>query len=180
MDMENKFLPNQTSFIDDEDITQFRQCDFQVEPSVEKLTEKQWIEKGHAVWHEYEGMQHAPVVDKNKFGSHEWIGPEDATSDCKYGCGCWMGPSRSGGPVNPWGACPNNRKVERVQPIIDDEKKTTFAKELENLLKRYSNENESDTPDWILAEHIRKTLETWNSSVLKRDKWYGHKTLTRG
>lgn len=31
------------------------------------------------------------------------------TSDCAYGCGCWMGGSRSGGPdgVDPFGACPN-------------------------------------------------------------------------
>ena len=169
MDMENKFLPNQTSFIDDE--------------PVEKLTEKQWIEqwieKGHDIWYE-NGMQHAPVVDKDKFGSHNFIGMYDFTSDCEHGCGCWMGPSRSGGPVNPWGACPNNpitddedlSKVEQVQP--------TFAKELSNLLNRHSIENESDTPDWILAEYIRKTLEAWNSSVLQRDKWYGHKTLTRG
>lgn len=30
------------------------------------------------------------------------------TSDCAYGCGCWMGGSRSGGPagVDPFGACP--------------------------------------------------------------------------
>lgn len=32
------------------------------------------------------------------------------TSDCSYGCGCWAGPSRSGGPdgVDPFGECPNH------------------------------------------------------------------------
>lgn len=29
---------------------------------------------------------------------------------CKYGCGCWAGPFRSGGKVDPFGPCPNNPK----------------------------------------------------------------------
>lgn len=32
------------------------------------------------------------------------------TSDCSHGCGCWMGPCRSGGPIgiDPFGFCPKN------------------------------------------------------------------------
>lgn len=32
------------------------------------------------------------------------------TSNCDYGCGCWMGQSRSGGPegIDPFGECPGN------------------------------------------------------------------------
>ena len=32
------------------------------------------------------------------------------TSDCEYGCGCWTGGTRSGGPegVDPFGECPNH------------------------------------------------------------------------
>lgn len=32
------------------------------------------------------------------------------TSDCSFGCGCWAGPSRSGGPdgIDPFGNCPKN------------------------------------------------------------------------
>lgn len=44
-----------------------------------------------------------------RFGPHNY--PYDGgTSDCSYGCGCWMGPYRSGGPgrVDPFGECPNN------------------------------------------------------------------------
>lgn len=35
-------------------------------------------------------------------------GREFFTSDCTYGCGCWMGGSRSGGPsgIDPFGYCP--------------------------------------------------------------------------
>ena len=69
---------------------------------------KKWEDQGHSIWYE-DGMQHAPKVDSDKFGSHDYPN-HDGTSDCGYGCGCWMGPSRSGGKVDPFGACPNNPK----------------------------------------------------------------------
>lgn len=33
------------------------------------------------------------------------------TQNCWYGCGCWCGPHRSGGPpgLDPWVACPARR-----------------------------------------------------------------------
>lgn len=39
--------------------------------------------------------------------SHRYPDP-DGTSNCTHGCGCWMGPYRSGGPdgVDPFGECP--------------------------------------------------------------------------
>ena len=70
---------------------------------------KKWQDQGHDVWYEYSGMKHAKTVDQTKFGPHKYA-DHDGTSDCQYGCGCWMGPSRSGGPVNPFGACPKNPK----------------------------------------------------------------------
>jgi hypothetical protein len=73
--------------------------------------ENEWIEKGHDIWYENSGMKHAPIVDKYKFGDHDY-GYGYGTSDCKYGCGCWMGPTRSGGPVNPFGKCPKNPIVK--------------------------------------------------------------------
>jgi len=44
-----------------------------------------------------------------KYGGHKYA-DHDGTSDCKYGCGCWMGPARSGGPtgIDPFGKCPKN------------------------------------------------------------------------
>lgn len=46
-----------------------------------------------------------------EYGGHKYA-DHDGTSDCQYGCGCWMGPARSGGPVglNPGGVCPKNPK----------------------------------------------------------------------
>lgn len=45
-----------------------------------------------------------------EYGGHHYPAAPHATSDCSYGCGCWMGPSRSGGPtgLSPFGKCPGN------------------------------------------------------------------------
>jgi hypothetical protein len=48
-----------------------------------------------------------------------------------------------------------------------------FQKELESLLNRYSRENASNTPDFILAEYLVNCLESWNQATIHREKWYG-------
>jgi len=50
-----------------------------------------------------------------------------------------------------------------------------FEKELTDLLNRYSIENESDTPDFILAEYLNNCLTTFDAAVNARRKWYGDK-----
>jgi len=66
------------------------------------------LEENETVWFEEDGM-HTSNVNPKEFGPHKYA-DHDGTSDCKYGCGCWMGPSRSGGKVDPFGPCPNNPK----------------------------------------------------------------------
>ncbi len=46
-----------------------------------------------------------------EYGPHKYA-DHDGTSDCQYGCKCWLGPARSGGPIglDPFGECPNNPK----------------------------------------------------------------------
>ncbi len=46
-----------------------------------------------------------------EYGEHQYP-DHDGTGDCKHGCGCWMGPARSGGPtgLDPFGKCPKNPK----------------------------------------------------------------------
>ena len=84
----------------------------------EKAERQKWIDEGHDVWYE-NGMKHAPSVDKDKFGGHNYLNM-DGTSDCQHKCGCWMGPSRSGGKVNPFGACPNNPRPENEELELND------------------------------------------------------------
>lgn len=48
--------------------------------------------------------------------------------------------------------------------------------ELEALINKHSVENESDTPDFILAKYLGRCLDNWNETVAARDKWWGFKT----
>jgi hypothetical protein len=53
-----------------------------------------------------------------------------------------------------------------------------FKQELESLINRYSLENGSDTPDFILAQYLVDCLKVYARIARRRDKWYGYKTLT--
>lgn len=49
----------------------------------------------------------------------------------------------------------------------------TFEQELEQLINRYSKENRSNTPDFILAEYLCRCLENFNQTIASRAAWYG-------
>ena len=49
----------------------------------------------------------------------------------------------------------------------------TFIKELELVINRHSKENQSDTPDFMLAEYLKNCLDAYATVVTKRDKWFG-------
>lgn len=51
--------------------------------------------------------------------------------------------------------------------------KTQFEKEVQALINRYSLENGSDTPDFILAQYLQKSLENFDAAVKQREEWYG-------
>ena len=49
---------------------------------------------------------------------------------------------------------------------------TGFEIELASLLNRHSQENASDTPDFILAKYLTDCLEAWNRATVRRTAWY--------
>lgn len=51
----------------------------------------------------------------------------------------------------------------------------SFSDELSCLLNRFSKENGSNTPDFILAEYLTRQIQTWNLAVRAREEWYGRK-----
>ncbi len=51
-----------------------------------------------------------------------------------------------------------------MKPLID---------ELTTLLNCYSEENESNTPDFMLAKFMLSCLEAFNVATRERDRWYG-------
>jgi hypothetical protein len=47
-----------------------------------------------------------------------------------------------------------------------------FRKQLQTLLNKHSRENESNTPDFILAAYLLDCLEAFDNAVAKRERWY--------
>ena len=50
---------------------------------------------------------------------------------------------------------------------------TTLEKDLAAVLNAHSRENESDTPDFLLAEYLLGCLAAYEKAARARDKWYG-------
>ena len=48
-----------------------------------------------------------------------------------------------------------------------------FQKELQILINKFSEENKSNTPDFILAQYLEECLDTFNTAVQQRESWYG-------
>lgn len=48
-----------------------------------------------------------------------------------------------------------------------------LRKELSALLNSYSRENESNTPDFILADFMLKCLQAFDEAAAERERWYG-------
>jgi len=50
---------------------------------------------------------------------------------------------------------------------------TNFEKAIQGTINKYSMENESNTPDFILAQFLSSCLRAFNQSVQQRENWYG-------
>lgn len=53
--------------------------------------------------------------------------------------------------------------------------KISFRKQLKELINKNGMENNSNTPDFILAKFLDCCLTTFDTAVYERDKWYGFK-----
>lgn len=62
-----------------------------------------------------------------------------------------------------------SKPEDEVQRVLED---AGFEKELTSLINKYSMENTSDTPDFILSQYIEGCLVVFNRAVLQRDQWY--------
>lgn len=48
-----------------------------------------------------------------------------------------------------------------------------LERDLTQTLNRYSAENASNTPDFILAQYLLGCLAAFNQAVQQRETWYG-------
>lgn len=63
------------------------------------------------------------------------------------------------------GQRPADEPKEQIMP--------EFRDELRSLINRHSKENESNTPDFILATFLAETLELFDATVRRRESWHG-------
>lgn len=54
-----------------------------------------------------------------------------------------------------------------------DRFESDFENELITLINRFSEENSSNTPDFILASYLMQCLSAWNNATQCRETWYG-------
>lgn len=53
-----------------------------------------------------------------------------------------------------------------------EHKLDSFKKELAFLVNKYSLENQTDTPDYVIADYLVRCLRNWNTTYQEREKWY--------
>ena len=90
-------------------------------------------------------------------------------------------------------ACPFNHVLDmapdgeplRSYCILEIEKEVSernkkFENDLTDLINKHCKENDSDTPDYILAEMLTDMMLVYSKIIRKRDKWYNfsHKPKT--
>lgn len=68
------------------------------------------------------------------------------------------------------------------EPVEDtvEERSVNFIKELEWLINKYSMENGSNTPDFILAEYLFSCMQAFNTTVVRRDTWHDVQHFKKG
>jgi hypothetical protein len=75
----------------------------------------------------------------------------------------------------------NEEKIEEPTVAEDHQtKRSNFRQELESLINGHSMENGSDTPDFLLAEYLSRSLELFDVIVERREQWYGRSTCPAG
>lgn len=55
--------------------------------------------------------------------------------------------------------------------------KKDFLEEIREVINRHSAENDSNTPDYILANYMCQCLDAFTHATKLREKWYGRKII---
>lgn len=69
--------------------------------------------------------------------------------------------------------------VEEAHVLVDENNPVgvSFERELEMLLNRFSAENKSNTPDFVLASYLKSSLAVWDLHTKERDRWWGNRSV---
>jgi len=77
-----------------------------------------------------------------------------------------------------WGA-EEKSEDSAVDPCDDIVEGKSLMRGIMDLINYHSRENESNTPDFILAEYLMEVLESWERFTKTRDAWWNNKSLRR-
>ena len=64
----------------------------------------------------------------------------------------------------------DNEKPDEPEEPVEESR---FEKKLEGIINATSQENASNTPDFILAQFMNGCLQVFNTTVQQRENWYG-------
>ena len=56
---------------------------------------------------------------------------------------------------------------------MNGNKRRVVHEEFQAVINRNSLENDSNTPDWMLADYLIACLDAWNETTQQREKFYG-------
>ena len=65
-----------------------------------------------------------------------------------------------------------NDAPAKASSVAEVSSRLSFIKELQALINKHSKENDSDTPDFILAQYLNNCLTNFNLTQQQRSDWY--------
>jgi hypothetical protein len=73
---------------------------------------------------------------------------------------------------HPYPVCNCGKEYVAVEEREKEKEPETFSQQLSSLLNKFSLENPSNTPDYILAEYLIDCLSAYNKTKVWVDKWH--------
>jgi len=70
-------------------------------------------------------------------------------------------------------SAPSPKKQITMSNNTVNDNRQQFEKELAALINKYSLENTSNTPDFLLAKYLTYCLSVFEATSLGREEWYG-------
>ncbi len=81
--------------------------------------------------------------------------------------------------MDPSEVLPSSEIKECIDALTGRKETDDLRKELESAINRCSAENESNTPDWILASYLGSCLAAFDAAANARNKWYENKKVPK-
>lgn len=64
------------------------------------------------------------------------------------------------------------KAIQAGKPVKDRTNQENLKLEIRDCINKWSAENGSNTPDFILAEYLIDCLKAWDKNLMRREEWY--------